>query len=209
MKLLRAIVLILPFFWVPSSRAFEAGILGGVNSFGPDLKAGPASPGFTFTAVPRTASGFGAFVKFPLVSVFDLELDFIRADKKIVQTASSSSFSNVTTIEMSSWMVPLLLRVNVVPGGFLSLAAGGYYEWASGREYKVNGVSTDYAGSGFNHRDIGVLGSLRLRFPVFFGAHAILDGRYLMGLQEQATDTTQFTMKSRHLQAFFGVSFGS
>jgi hypothetical protein len=188
------------------ANALEVGLLGGLNFWNPSV-----SPSAGATTVTSTSGdvAFGAFIKKDLNLLFDLEVDAIYMRKKntLVYGGSFSGLGTVS-LEMSSVMIPVLIRTSFFPGGFLNLGAGAYYEAGTNRGVVTNGSPGTYSGSSLNHSDLGLIGSAQVRLPIFPLVHAIVDARILHGLQEQSTDTSSQTVKNNSIQAFAGLSVG-
>jgi hypothetical protein len=209
MKSLRRGIFVFSFLAFQNAHALEAGILGGVNHWGPSAEIGSASPGGTLSTASVMDSSFGAFVKTGLNPLFDVELDVIYMKKRMVETFGGTAAAlGSPTVETSSYLIPVLVRTSFVPGGFFNVGAGAYYEIGTNRGVIKNGTYQSYESQFLKHNDLGLIGSAQVRIPLLPLVHGILDGRYLFGLTEQSTDTTQFSSKNRSFQAFLGLSVG-
>lgn len=186
-----------------NAHALEVGALGGLNFWG----YGFAPPsGFTAPTTNSTGSlALGGFVKFVINPLFDLEVDLIYAKKKNAYTDSTGT----SVWEMSSYMVPVMIRSSFIPGNFVNVGAGAYYEIGASSGVTIDGANGAYSDASVKHNDIGLIGSIQVRLPVIPLVHFLVDGRYLYGLNEQQSDTaTNGSYKNRSIQAFAGISVG-
>jgi hypothetical protein len=197
------VVFLLSLFLIPNARALEVGALGGLNFFNPSLTL-PA--GTTATSATSGVLSGGLFFKKGFNPLLDVEVDLIYMKKKTTLAVTSPAVSS-TTVEMTSYMVPVIFRTSFVPGGFVNVGAGAYYE--VGSTISQDGVSSTYANQGLKNHDLGLVGSAQLRLPLAPLVHVLADARYLMGLTEQSTDVaSNGSTKNRSLQVYAGLSVG-
>ena len=141
--------------------------------------------------------------------MFNLEIDAIYVNRKF-EIATSAPTDD--TISYQALQIPVLLRINLLPGGLVSVGAGGYYEVGMGSISDTNDTngsvsSETYSSALIKTSDFGLLGSLRVQIPVFIRTHVLVDARYLYGLTEQSTAPSTATIKNRYVQVFAGLGF--
>ena len=189
MKLLSSVLVLLAILTSPSAQALEVGVLGGLNFWSPSASSGLGS--ITTSAGSNLAAG--AYVQKGFNPLFDVELGLMyvkkKADLTLLGSVSSSSYNAI--------QIPLILRTGFIPGNFFNVGAGAYYETVSGG-----------TPSGQKSSDYGLVGSAQVRFPLAPLTKFIVDARYLMGLSEQSTDTTNISIKNRGIEVLAGLSFG-
>jgi hypothetical protein len=136
----------------------------------------------------------------------DVEVDVIYMKKKATLSVTAPAV-RTSVVEMGSYMVPVIFRTSFVPGGFVNVGAGAYYE--VGSTISQDGVSSTYAAQGLKNHDLGLVGSAQVRLPLAPLVHVLADARYLMGLTEQSTDVANHgSTKNRSLQVYAGLSVG-
>ena len=189
-----------------NAHALEVGVLGGLNFWG----YGFAPPtGATLTGKTSGQLGLGAFVKTGLNPILDLELDLIYMKKKNTITIAAGTASQTNVFETASYMIPVMVRTSFIPGGFVNVGAGAYYEIGTSNGVTFDGASGTYSDAGVKHHDLGLIGSIQLRMPILPLVHFLVDGRYLFGLNEQNNDVSSSgSFKNRSYQAFAGISVG-
>jgi len=202
MKLFKLLAVLFTFTLTGQAHALEVGLLGGLNFWGYGFTP-PA--GGTLTGKTSGQLGLGGFVKAGLNPILDLELDLIYMKKK--NTISGASQTNV--FETASYMIPVMVRTSFIPGGFVNVGAGAYYEIGTSSGVIVDGASGAYSDAGVKSHDLGLIGSVQLRLPILPLVHFLVDGRYLYGLNEQSNDVASSgNFKNRSYQAFAGISVG-
>jgi hypothetical protein len=118
----------------------------------------------------------GGLVKFEMNPLFDLEFHLIYAKKKNAYTDSTGT----SVWEMTSHMVPVMIRSSFIPGNFVNVEAGVYYEIEASSGVTVDGANSAYSDASIKHNDIG--------------------------LNEQQNDTaTNGSYKNRSIQDFAGA----
>jgi hypothetical protein len=207
MKSIRLGFFVFSIFAFQNAHALEAGVLGGVNHWGPSAELPTA--GATLTTSSAMDTALGAYVKSGLNPLFDLELDLIYMKKRTVETFGGTASSlGVATVETSSYLIPVLARTSFVPGGLFNVGAGAYYEIGTNRGVIKNGTYQSYESALMKHSDLGLIGSVQAQIPILPLVRGILDARYLFGLTQQSTDTSVMSFKNRSFQAFLGLSVG-
>jgi hypothetical protein len=206
MKLFKLLAVVFAFTLTGQAHALEVGLLGGLNFWG----YGFTPPtGATLTGKTSGQLGLGAFVKTGLNPILDLELDLIYMKKKNTITIAAGTASQTNVFETASYMIPVMVRTSFIPGGFVNVGAGAYYEIGTSNGVTFDGASVTYSDAGVKHHDLGLIGSVQLRMPILPLVHFLVDGRYLYGLNEQNNDVaTSGNFKNRSYQAFAGISVG-
>ena len=199
MNRLIKILTILAFFGPTGSFASdEIGVLGGLNFWLP----AETRPGVNFSSAAEGDATFGVYYRTALLEGFDLETGFFSMKKTDILTLNGTEQTEKT----ASYVLPLLIRTNFVPGNFLSVAAGPYFEAGTSAGISIDGASYTYASQGLKHTDFGVMGSIQMAIPLTEEINFLLDGRYLLGFIEQSFDTTQRNLKNRYIQILGGFS---
>jgi hypothetical protein len=198
-RLLKTLTVLAFFGPAGSFASDEIGVLGGLNFWLP----AETHPGVNFSSSAEGDATFGSYYRTDLLDGFDFETGFFSVKKHDILTLNGTDQIEKT----ASYVLPLLIRTNFVPGNFLSIAAGPYFEAGTSAGISMDGVSYTYASQGLKHTDFGVMGSIQLAIPITEEINFLLDGRYLLGFIEQRLDTTQRTLKNRHIQILGGFSF--
>ncbi len=205
-------VLLLALFVNSSALAAEFGVLGGLSTFSPTAKVSLPIP---ITVQSYSSVMGGVYFKENLSMLFGVELDAIYLKKKVRYALAGFLDS---TDESKAIQVPLILRANLIPGGYFNFGVGAYYEagMSSGVDSTNNltGASGNqtYANAGVKHNDYGAVGSVQLKIPLAPTVKFSVEGRYLYGLAEQSADTSAasggLTIKNRYMQVIAGLGFG-
>lgn len=154
----------------------------------------------------KAAFGAGILIDHPISIGTSLEFGAIYQGRKYDDTTSGF------TISSNQIQIPVLIRFNLIP--MLSIGAGGYWETGSGditATSDSNGSTTTftYSALGVKQSDFGLIGSVRLHFPMGPGMHFLVDGRYNYGLTNTSTAAnTTVTMKGYQVLAGFSFGFG-
>jgi len=187
-----------------------------------------SSNGTDFKTVSGDSSlglGGGALFGMWLSHSFELETGLLYISRIIGSKTTAVISGTDVTINYKTttrgWQVPLLLRYHF--GSYLSLGGGGYYTMGSGKvksemTTEALGISTTtsqeetYEDADFKKKDMGVLASVALRIPLNPATAFLVDGRYLMGLNDVNADPNDTTpavkQKYQDIQALVGLQFG-
>jgi hypothetical protein len=185
MKLLSGLILLCSLLATPAAHAIEVGVLGGLDFYNPSMS--------NATVVsPSSAIVGGAYFQTSFNALLDMDIGVMYAKKKADYTVLAAT----TTIDTSSIQIPVILRTGFVPGSFVNVGAGAYYE------------STGTPPAGFKSSDFGLVGSAQVRLPLAPLMKFVIDARYLYGLGEQSSNTATNTISNRSVQVLGGFTLG-
>ena len=187
------------------AQAFEVGVLGGITSSRTSAEIGPSTRNTT------ADYAFGAMADLPLISPlpgFIVEVDALVMRRKVeinnvqVLDASGSLGNSVLSSASTTYfMVPAIARFTALP--IVNAGVGPYFATPLGKiSTNTNGQTQESDSS----TDLGLVASVQARIPLMPLIHAVVDGRYILGLKDQGESTG--SNKFRDFQALAGVSIG-
>lgn len=216
------LALVVSFVWIGLGQSFgadhEGG--GGASSFGVDV-----SPVFLFSeggmranygssgsATPTQTDfdvyyGSGALFGVPFMEGWSIEVGVLYNNKEFQALPSGGSNSYVLTPYID---IPVQVRYWWMD--MFSIGLGGYYSFKIGRSVvgllgqsptSIGGTGTTL---GVTSSDLGLVGSLQLKYPVTERAKILLDYRYLFGLLD-VMQASGVTGSYSTMQLLVGLSF--
>ena len=197
-----------------SAQAYTMGIMGGMNMSSQSATVGPGLNGSTVSSTSGTGYQGGVYFaqNFTPMLTFELGLNYQSLQSKSTLTVLTGS-TTITTTE-KRLQVPLIVRYWFIPS-ILGFGVGGYYSMGLGNvkadssnEAITASSNGSYKDAGLKSSDYGAVGSVQLRFPIGPTLRFLVDGRYLMGLAEQSTDTNNLSLKNREIDVLAGIGWG-
>ncbi len=178
----------------------QVSLLGGMSFAAPTYSFGSAIQ----TTSSTGALAFGALIALPLQYSFEFESGLIYQNIKFTAQGSQSS----TDFQFKEIQIPFLLRYQVdekVGFGF-----GAY--WGVGASAVTTSTASGAQTSTFSDlnlysNDFGLLFNIRALIPLDGQFSAVIDGRYLLGLEERAKDVSIASYKTRSIEILAGISF--
>lgn len=155
------------------------------------------------------ATGYQAGLGFHFGDMIGFEFGAVYAFRQFEQTGTVLGIATTQTYSHYALQVPLMITVS--PASFITIGAGGFAEWGSGK-VKVKtqigsaaAITTDttFSGAGLRSYNRGAMGMLRLNLINMASSTLFVDGRYLYGI----TDVVQqmgFKIQHRDIQAMIG-----
>lgn len=169
-----------------NASAFEFGALGGVNIAMGDINLNNTS--LKSSSVSNFT--FGLSSHFDIAPLFGIDVDALYQPRGYAATATLGSYTVLGSAVVDYLTVPLMLRVEIIPG-FLRVGAGGYASFAmSDVNITESGLSTKATRASRNwvNSDFGLTASLRGTLPVVPGfLDLVADVRYQLGLSDIET----------------------
>jgi hypothetical protein len=186
-----------------SAQAFNLSVFAGVDFTNYQYSSPPAG----LTQTEHVGLAFGTLAGFEINELFEIETGLIFALKQPEETLPGSASQ---TAALRAFELPVLGRYNPIP--WISLGAGLYY--TEGFDPVNTSVSTfasgepGYADTNTSKVDYGVIGSVQFRQVLSYEFRALLDVRYLYGLNNVDQQSVSGPRYFRDLQLVLGISVG-
>lgn len=170
-------------------------LVGGVNQ---SKRVDTDLTGATTEGSAQSEINYGALVEMPLAPFVGFETGGIYMTRKFDLAGKTWKYPYL--------QIPMLVKFNALP--WITLGAGPYLAFGMGTP--TDGVNNYEYGTGdLRSMDFGLEGAAGLQFGLVPGAKFILEGRYLMGLQNiDSTPEGASSQKWRDLQFLAGVRIG-
>lgn len=188
----------LAFLYASSNALASIAIVGALDS------GTETGNGITHSLSAKLGFGGGVLIDHPLGEGAAFEFGALYLTRKFDDTTVGE------TATENMIQIPVLLRLHLVP--MISIGAGGYWETGMGNVTDVGDgtgatVSGSYNSVGAKQSDLGLVGSLRLHFPMGPGVHFLVDGRYTYGLTN-ISNLAGGNVTYKDYQVLAGFSFG-
>ncbi|HPW18150.1 MAG TPA: porin family protein [Candidatus Aminicenantes bacterium] len=190
---------------VPLGLQAGVGLKGGLSWSSLAITSTPPLP-FSFDKLQFYAGGLS----------FSLGLGFVAIQPEVLYVRMGGLYEvdadNSLELRHSYVQAPLLLKLNLVPGGPIRpfICVGGYGSYLIKAEgvMKVSGVmETEDLSEDYQKFDYGLVGGAGLTFKLP-GIALSVEGRYNYGLANIAKDPSPgYSLKNRCLMALVGIGF--
>ena len=198
------ILLILTLFSFSSqAKAFEYGILGGLNLYSPSY-SDPSQVTSPATS-SSSSSAFGLSVSTGLIPLITLEADLLYVTRSASFTNGALSPNSTSNLSFHALEIPVMARISIIPI-FFNVGGGLYYAMALGSVNKA-GSDIDYSAAGINKTEVGALLAAELKIPALTFFNIVGDARYQFGFTDLSKTPASVSLKTRELQFFAGVEF--
>lgn len=172
---------------------------GGMASSTPKIE----SDGTAVTTTAANGIKGGAVLGLGLGSSVEFEFGVLYSQRKFGYDAAGIPI----TITTPGLEMPIGLRLHL--GQYFSLVGGGYVGYGMGNiKVEALGITQEasYAEQGYETLDYGVQGGLAIHIPMGKSAALVLEGRYLLGLQDLDKSEGKYNYKG--IEGTLGLRFG-
>jgi hypothetical protein len=184
------------------SASAETGVLLGYNIWSPAVSTTIAGASVSSASKGDFLAGLSYTTS--LTPFFSLEIDGLYVTRKSDTTVSILGSSSTGVTSQNVIEVPILFRVHLLP--MVNLGVGPYFAYGVG-DFTSSGTSQSYQAASTSRTDYGAEASAQIKFPIAPGIHVSAEGRYVLGLKEESTNSST-SAKNREIQVLAGLTFG-
>ena len=181
------------------AEAIEISVVSGINF---------AAPSYSSHAVVQPTTGTGSF-EIGALSAIPIRYGFEFETGLLYQNVdySSSNGTILSEISFSELQVPFLVRykidekIGIGLGTFWDIGLGG----VSSKNSAGQNTNT-FSDLNLFSNDFGLLFNVHALIPLNEWLAVVIDGRYLLGLEERAKDVSLASYKTRSIQGLLGMA---